>query len=100
MSYKGMTLAEKINKINNKYDKLFEHIKNATPEEAIIIREKTCRLHKSSINNQNYVNTNYNYFTNDKNCNNVVYIGSYKNINQSRNSSNIINDINYGPRLF
>lgn len=46
-------------------------------------------------------NTDINIFTNNKNCNNVVYIGSYSsNSNLSRSSSNNSNGISYGPTLF
>jgi hypothetical protein len=56
---------------------------------------------KSSYSYQNNDNTNINIFTNNKNSNNVVYIGSYSvNSNLSRSSCNNSNGISYGPTLF
>ena len=59
---------------------------------------------KSALNSNNSCqnnNTNISIITNNKNCNNVVYIGSYSlNSNLSRNTCNSVNGISYGPTLF
>jgi hypothetical protein len=42
--------------------------------------------------------TNISLFTNNKNCNNVIYTGNYSS-NMSR-STNTVNGITYGPSVF
>ena len=87
----------RINKSLEEFDKI---IKNKDIPDEVKFNKSIKQALKSNSSNQNY-NTNINIFTNNKNCNNVVYIGSYSsNSNLSRNSYNNVNGISYGPTLF
>ena len=96
-----------INDYNRNLDKLHDNINKLSKKE----RDGQIDTYLKKIDRcdfyapNDYSNTNFNPISNNKNCNNVRYTGSYSSSSSSssslsRSSSNCGNGISYGPSIF
>lgn len=97
---KNLSYKHYINKIKQEFKENDDLINRTDIKELEIILKKFKSSYSKSEYNYNY-NTNKNYFSNDKNCNNIKIFDNYFSSNMSRNyNSNSTNSITYGPRVF
>ena len=87
----------------NKFEKKIQSLSNQECDSFVNNYVKV--ISKENLYSNDHFNTNNNGFTNDKRCNNVLYIGNSSNSN-SANSNNMsrgtnsVNGISYGPSIF
>ena len=102
VSSKKVSIFDKIDEYNRTLRKLQDNMLKLSKNDIDKQFDKCIKI----INNESYeydtndkFNTNSSLFTNDKNCNNVIYSGNYSS-NLSRISTNTVNGITYGPTVF
>ena len=96
---KYVSISDKLAEYKENLYSLKKNMQNLSKEDFDKQCSKCIKKIESSNSKSNNYNTNINLFSNDKNCNNVVYSGGYSS-SLSRSSTNTVNGITYGPSVF
>lgn len=100
---KNLTHKQLIDKIEKNHEESKKFINNKANIKELdkIIKKFKYPYAKNQNNNNNNYNTSRNYFSNDKDCNNIKIYDSNYSSNMSRHSNNNSNyTILYGPQIF